>query len=434
MTTRRVHILPESIHPNRVLVVGTGLAGLVAALALAQTGVTVTLAGPDPLAPGAAADQRTTALFGGSIELLRHLDVWPHLVADAAPLTGLRLIDDTGGLLRAPEILFEAREIGAEAFGYNVANANLVAALADRLRVCPGIARISSPVRALTPTAGGIAAHFMDAPDWTGDLVVGADGRNSVCRQVAGIAQRAWSYPQTALATRFCHSRAHAGISTEFHRRAGPLTTVPMAACASSHATSHQSSLVWVETPDEAARLKELDDAAFALELHRRLQGLLGEIGSIGPRVAFPLSGLAAAPLARTRIVLTGEAAHVLPPIGAQGLNLGFRDAAWIAEIVDRAVRAGDDIGGEKALADYVQARRLDVWSRGIAIDLLNRSLIAGFMPLDLARGAGITALAAFPWLRRLAIDGGMGPSGLQPRLLKPRGRFDGRTGRQATI
>ncbi len=400
--------------------VGTGPVGLVAALALAGSGAEVTLAGPDPLAPETPPDQRTTALFGGSVEMLRHLAVWPQLAAQAAPLSGLRLIDDTGGLFRAPEILFEAREIDAEAFGYNIANANLVAGLARALGSRSDVLRIPSPVRALTPAADSIVAQFENGTDWIGDLVIGADGRKSVCRQAAGIGQRGWSYPQTALATRFIHSRAHGGVSTEFHRRSGPLTTVPMAPSPSSPGTPHQSSLVWVETPGEAARLMCLDEGTFAAELHLRLQGLLGEIGAIGPRAAFPLSGLAAEPPARARTILAGEAAHVLPPIGAQGLNLGFRDAAWIAEIVERQVRAGKDIGGEDALADYVQARRLDVWSRGLAVDLLNRSLISGFLPLHLARGTGMAALAAFPWLRRLAMDSGMGVSGTQPSLLQP--------------
>ena len=163
-----------------------------------------------------------------------------------------------------------------------------------------------------------------------------------------------------------------------------------------------------------------LDAATFAQALAERLHGLLGDIEASGPRAAFPLSGLAAEPIARARVVLAGEAAHVLPPIGAQGLNLGLRDAAWLAEIAGGAAERGQDIGGETTLAAYVQARRGDVWTRGAAVDLLNRSLLAGLLPLDLVRGAGIAALGAFPWVRRLAIDSGMGTGGALPALLRP--------------
>ncbi len=402
----------DSAHPQRVLVVGTGPAGLVAALALARAGLAVTLAGPGPAATAASPDERTTALFGGSVELLRHLGLWPALHDRMAPLTGLRLIDDTGGLLRAPETLFGAAEINAEAFGYNVANRDLVAALWGQVAGTTGIEHRDATLRQLRPEPASISAEFAAGPPWTGVLVVAADGRNSLCRGQAGIAERRWSYPQTAIATRFTHSRPHGGISTEFHRRAGPLTTVPM--------PGNQSSLVWVEAPPEADRLMQLGPRDFAHELETRLNGLLGSVGSAGPRSAFPLSGLDAEPVARCRTLLAGEAAHVLPPIGAQGLNLGFRDAAWIAEIVGRAARAGQDIGGNAVLAAYIAARRVDVWSRGTAVDLLNRSLIADLPPLDLMRGAGLAVLSAFPWLRNRVMREGQGPTGPEPALLRP--------------
>ncbi len=397
---------------HRVLVAGTGPAGLVAALALARTGLAITLAGPGPTATAKAPDERTTALFGGSVELLRHLGLWPELAGCVAPLTGLRLIDDTGALLRAPESLFHASEIGAGAFGYNVANRDLVAALWARMSATADIEHREAAVARLQIDPDGISAVFTEGPDWFGALVVGADGRNSLCRRAAGIAERRWSYPQVAIATRFTHSRPHGGVSTEFHRRAGPLTTVPM--------PGNQSSLVWVETPDEARRLTHLEPEAFSHALEDRLQGLLGSVGRVGPRAAFPLAGLSADPVARARTILVGEAAHVLPPIGAQGLNLGFRDAAWVAEIVGAAHRESRDIGGNDVLDAYIAARRLDVWSRGLAVDLLNRSLIADLLPLDLARGAGVVALGAIPVLRRRVMREGRSPGGAVPALLRP--------------
>lgn len=182
----------------------------------------------------------------------------------------------------------------------------------------------------------------------------------------------------------------------------------------------NRSSLVWVDAPAEAEKLLQLDAETFARALEVRLNGLLGVVDQFGPRAAFPLSGLSADPVARARTILVGEAAHVLPPIGAQGLNLGFRDAAWLAEIVRQAARDGRDIGGSDVLEAYIASRRADVWTRGLAVDLLNRSLLADLVPLDLVRGAGIAALGAVPWLRQRVMREGQSPAGAQPALLRP--------------
>ncbi|MFM9942830.1 MAG: FAD-dependent monooxygenase [Hyphomicrobiaceae bacterium] len=395
-----------------VAVVGLGPAGLAAALALAEAGLTVTVVGPAPTAEALAKETRTTALFGGSVELLRHLGAWPALADAAAALTGLRLIDDTGRLLRAPETLFRASEIGREAFGYNIETAKLTTALHALAAASPGIRIIAEAVIQVAPGNDVVRLAGAGGTVVSARLVVGADGRASRCRDAAGVATETWSYPQTAIATRFQHSRPHEGISTELHRRAGPLTTVPM--------PGSWSSLVWVETPDEARRLAAVADDAFAGALETRLGGLLGTVSQVGARACFPLSGLTAKPLAQNRIALIGEAGHVLPPIGAQGLNLGLRDAAWITECAAIAKADGRDVGGDAVLQAFRQARAGDVASRTLAVDLLNRSLLADVMPLDLLRGAGLVALGALPWLRRAVMQAGLGPGGPLPRLLRP--------------
>src|SRR5262249_25961889 len=237
----------------------------------------------------------------------------------------------------------------------------------------------------------------------TARLVVAADGRNSLARSAAGIKTRTWSYPQTAVAVTLRHGREHGGVATELHRRAGPLTVVPLPA--------NQSSLVWVEAAGEAARLQDLGETAFLCELEAHLQGLLGPLCAMGPRATYPLVGLAAQRMGQSRIALLGEAAHVIAPIGAQGLNLSLRDVAVLGECVGNARAQGKDIGGEATLAAYDKARAGDVLIRSVSIDLLNRSLLTDFLPVHLARGVGLHLLANFALLRRLAMRAGLQPA-----------------------
>lgn len=397
-------------------VVGGGPAGLAAALALGRAGADVLLAAPPYRVAGKFHDMRTAALFAGSIELLKNVGAWDLIAPQSAPIEAIRIIDDTGALLRAPEVVFTASEVGRDTFGWNVPNAALVSGLLaaasnpdSRVAVheTAGIARvdISRETAILTSQEGDTFAA---------QIVAGADGRNSICRAAAGITTRTWRYEQAAVVASFRHTRPHHSISTEFHRPSGPLTTVPLPGLASS--------LVWVERPDEAQRLAALDDDAFRSALDERLQGLLGTIGEIIPRATFPLSGLTANAFGANRVALVGEAGHVIPPIGAQGLNLGLRDAATLAGCVATALAEGRDPGGAQTLDAYSAQRRPDVTSRIATVDVLNRSLISGLLPVHLARGLGIVALHALPPLRRFAIREGLQPSGELPDLLKPDG------------
>jgi len=328
------------------------------------------------------------------------------------PILGIRIIDDMGSWLRAPEVTFTAAEVGRSRFGYNIANSTLTEALRDAATSIPTLDIIDASVTGVTPSDPGVDVHLDDGRTIAAMLVVGADGRNSLCRQAAGIDAKTWSYEQGAIACTFAHQRPHNGISTEFHRPAGPFTVVP-----SPGATS---SLVWVERPDEAARLAALDEAAFRAALEAGLQGLLGSVGDIGPRATFPLTGLTASPSARNRIALVGEAVHVIPPIGAQGLNLGLRDAACLVDCVADALAIGGDIGGPATLEAYDRMRRPDIASRVWSIDLLNRTLLAQAAPIQALRGLGLHTLRSVGPLRRLAIREGLSPSFVAPRLMQP--------------
>lgn len=374
-----------------IAIVGAGPAGLAAAIALRQTGHDALCIGPAPQA--GTPDRRTTALLSGSVAFLNSLGLWQTLKASAAPLRTLRLIDRTGRLFRAPDMAFNAAEIGQDAFGYNIPNHTLITALMEHL--AEGHVR-TAEVRAVDVCDKSVKLSLEGGPTLRARLVVGADGRNSLCRDAAGIATRGWTYEQTAVVGNFRHSRAHQGACTELHFAAGPFTVVPL--------PGDWSSLVWVERPAEASRLMSLSAEAYAEAIARRLEGVLGNIAEVGARAAFPLSGLMARGLARNRVALIGEAAHVIPPIGAQGLNLGFRDVADLR----RAVEGASDPGAPDVLARYERARRGDILARTLAADLLNRTLISTFLPLQLARGVGLAGLAMIPPLRRMAMRQGM--------------------------
>ena len=399
---------------TQAAVIGAGPAGLTAALAHCASGVEVAIAAPPYDPARVAADRRTTALLPGSIEFLKNLGVWEKCHAQGAPLEGVRIVDDRGGLLRAPEVLFSAREVGLASFGANIPNAALNAALyakastAQRFRWVP-----TSAVVAVEPGDDRVAVSLAEGHSFKCMLAVAADGRDSLVRRSAGIAARTWSYGQTAIATTFRHARAHASIATELHRRAGPLTTVPL--------PGDTSSLVWVEEPSVAAHLAALDKAAFLAELAARLQGLLGALSDVGPVAAYPLSGLNASCMGQNRVALVGETAHVLPPIGAQGLNLALRDAAALAECVAAAQARGDDIGGRATLKAYHAARAADVLSRTFSVDLLNRSLLDDFLPVQALRGLGLHLLANIAPVRRMLMRGGLEAPGRLPRLMRPR-------------
>jgi 2-octaprenyl-6-methoxyphenol hydroxylase len=396
-----------------IAVVGAGPAGLAAALSLGALGAEVAIVAPPYEAGRASADTRTTALLRPSIELLKNLGVWTLCEHAAACLTGVRIVDDRGGLLRAPEVLFQAAELGLESFGANVPNPALNEALHAAAR---SHARLSwhataRVVRAV-PDPVGVRLELAEGTSLTARLAVAADGRDSILRQGAHIATRTWRYPQAAVATGVRHTRKHAGVTTELHGRAGPLAVVPLPGDASS--------LVWVEEPAEAARIAALADDAFCAELGARLQGLLGAISQPGPRALFPLTGLTAVQLGANRVALVGEAAHVIPPIGAQGLNLSLRDAAALAECAADARQRGDDVGGPAMLASYHRARTADVLARTISIDLLNRTLLAEFLPAQALRGLGLHLIANVVPLRQLVMRAGLGSPGPLPRLMQP--------------
>lgn len=377
-----------------IAVVGAGLAGSLAALALGESGRSVVLVAP----PARGHDGRTTALMDQSIAFLTSLDLWAEIKPHAAALEAMQILDGTARLLRAPPVSFRASEVGLAAFGYNIPNAPFLGLLDARIARHKAIERIETGVTAATVFDDHVELALADGGRVAAALVVGADGRRSKIRDGAGIGVRSWSYPQSALVLDFAHERPHGNVSTEFHAESGPFTQVPL--------PGRRSSLVWVLPPAEAGRLGALAPADLGRAIEARMQSMLGKVTVESAPQAFPLSGMTAERFGKGRIVLVGEAAHAFPPIGAQGLNLSLRD---ILSLVD-LVRSG--LPPERIGERFDRRRQADVRSRTASVDLLNRSLLSDFLPVQALRSAGLYCLSALGPLRGIVMREGIEPGG----------------------
>ncbi|WP_349360612.1 UbiH/UbiF family hydroxylase [Stappia sp.] len=399
------HSVPS--HSVDVAVVGAGPSGMAMAILLAREGFSTALVAP--AAP--ADDDRTTALLDSSVEMLRTLDLWDAIEPHTAPLRHMRILDATGRLVRAPEVVFDAAELKLPAFGYNIKNRDLNAELAAACAAERGLLRLEERLLDLTVMPDGTFLSLDGGGRVEARLVIGADGRNSPVRAAAGIGTREWRYPQSALVLNLEHAVPHHNHSAEFHTRTGPFTLVPL--------KGRMSSLVCVVEPEEAERLMGLDDAALAEDLERRAASIYGKMTVVGKRQIYPLGGVTAKTVGENRCALVGEAAHVFPPIGAQGLNLGLRDVAALGEILVAARKRGEDIGAPGVLARYERARRADIASRTTAVDLLNRSLLSDLLPVQMLRGLGLYLAGKVPPLRRLLMREGIAPILSSPRLMR---------------
>jgi 2-octaprenyl-6-methoxyphenol hydroxylase len=372
---------------------------LTAAIALAETGAkTALLARRAPYA-----DNRTTALLGASTEFLERLDVWRRCRDQAAALQTMRLVDDTGRLIRAPEVRFSAGEIGLEQFGFNIDNRSLMSALEQRAAELSSLTRFDDEAETIHPEYADVAIRTGQGQALAARLLIGADGRQSLSREAAGIAVKRRDLHQSALTFNIVHTRPHKNISTEFHTPHGPCVFVPL--------PGNRCSVVWVLSPKEAERLMALSDDELSDAAEKQSHSILGGVRVEPGRHIFPLAIESPRLFAKDRIALVGESAHVLPPIGAQGLNMGLRDAADIADIVGKAMSIGEDPGSPQVLARYQSARRTDVSSRMFAIDIANRSLLSDLLPIQSLRAVGLHLIGSIGPLRRLAMREGLAPS-----------------------
>lgn len=393
-----------------IAIIGTGPVGLIAALAIGRTtGYRVTLTGPLPNEEQIERDTRTTAFMVPSLVMLEKLGLWPALEPVSAPLKHLSMIDDCGGLFRAPDCRFSAEELQLPWFAQNIPNKYLLKQLIDAVNDTPSINWLATrAVTELKLQPNGQIIMLENGTSHKAALVIGADGRNSICRKAANIKATPWQYEQSAIACEFSHERPHKASSIELHRKSGPLTLIPL--------KEHRASLVWSLKPGDAKAVLELGDDAFCEKLYEASQAIWGKISNPGKRVAFPITGLKVDKFAANRIALVGEAAHVVPPIGAQGLNLGLRDVAVLADCLKQQTSlVGDLTAFETA---YNQNRQKDVWSRTTAIDWLNKSLLASFLPLSIARSAGLHILKASKTARKTMMQAGLEGGAELPGLM----------------
>jgi 2-octaprenyl-6-methoxyphenol hydroxylase len=394
-----------------LLIVGGGLVGLLLGVACAGAGLAVALVDrQDPATMlGEAFDGRASAIAYGSSRVLEALGLWPRIAGEAEPILEIRVAD--GG---APLFLhYDHRDLGGDApLGYIVENRVLRGALIEAAHAQPSLSLLA-PLAVERVDASPLAAtaELADGRRLQARLVAAADGAASPLRRSAGIRTFEWRYPQTGIVTTVRHARPHGGIAVEHFLPAGPFAILPM--------TGNRSSIVWTERSEIASRVAALPDAAFAAELAARFGDFLGAVEPLGPRSTYPLGLMLAERYAGARLALVGEAAHLIHPIAGQGLNLGIRDVAALAELVIDWRRLGLDIGDDRVLHRYQRWRRFDTVLLATVTDGLNRLFSNRIAPLRLARDLGLAAVDRLPPVKRLLMRDAMGIAGDLPRLVR---------------
>ena len=400
--------MPDDVE---LLIAGGGLNGLLLGVACAGAGLAVAIVDPqDPTTLLADDfDGRSSAIGYGSHKVFEAIGLWPEIASDAEPIREIRVADDDSPLF----LHYDHRELATGVpLGYIVENRILRRALINRVGSIPNLLFLAPlAVDSVSTSPFGATAALSDGRQLRARLVAGADGRKSPLRRAAGIQTVEWRYPQTGIVTTVQHQRPHNGVAVEHFLPAGPFAILPM--------TGNRSSIVWTERVELAPRLVDLSDVVFAADLAARFGDFLGTVEPIGPRWTYPLALLLAEGYVATRLALIGEAAHAIHPIAGQGLNLGIRDVAALAELLIDARRLGLDIGDEAVLVRYQQWRRFDALALTAVTDSLNRLFSNSLLPVQLARDVGLAAVNRFPPLKRLLMRDAMGILGDLPRLVR---------------
>jgi 2-octaprenyl-6-methoxyphenol hydroxylase len=394
-----------------VVIAGAGFAGLALAIALRQgLGAEFNVVIADPaLARPPAQDARASAIAAGARRLLETIDVWS-AVADAQPILDMTVTDSRLGDAVKPVFLTFAGEVEpGEPFAHMVENGRLMAALAAKARAV-GVTLRASAIESFEVEGERVSVRCGDGV-LTAGLLIAADGARSRLRELAGIPTFGWSYDQAAIVCTVAHERDHGGRAEEHFLPAGPFAILPL--------TGRRCSIVWTEDAREAERILALPDDLFHVELEERFGLHLGDIAVDGPRHVHPLGLTVARAFVAERLALVGDAAHVIHPIAGQGLNLGLRDVAALAETIVDAARLGLDFGAAHALERYQRWRRFDTMAMGVATDGLNRLFSNRSDALRLVRDVGLGLVDRLPGLKRLFIREAAGLVGDVPKLLR---------------
>ncbi len=408
--------MPKALKQNSktdLVIGGAGFAGLALAIALRQgLGEMFTVTVVDPaLAATVSKDPRASAIAAAARRLFEAIGVWDAVAGDAQPILDMVVtnskLDDA---VRPTFLTFGGEVEEGEPFAHMIENRQLIDALVAKAKEL-GVELRADAVSGFAYTDNAIDVVLAGGETISARLLAGADGARSKIREQAGIATHGWNYDQSAIVTTVAHEREHNGRAEEHFLPAGPFAILPL--------TGKRASIVWTETTREAERMIALPDEEFHSELEKRFGLHLGDIAVVGPRRAFPLGLFTARTFIAERLALVGDAAHIIHPIAGQGLNMGLRDVAALAEAVADAARLGLDIGGADVLERYQRWRRFDTMTMGVATDGLNRLFSNSSDVLRLARDLGLGVVERIPALKRAFIREAAGFTGDVPKLLR---------------
>lgn len=398
-----------------VVISGGGMVGLTLGLALAQGGLKTLIVDAAPpatvLEPGF--DGRVSALAYASVRMMRALGVWEGLKDHAQSIREILVTDGKIAAATSPFSLhFDSQEVGAEALGYIAENRHIRSSLYDAVARAADLELVApASVKSVAMESSGAVVTLADGSQVAAALVIAADGRESRLRAEMGIHVIGWSYPQVGIVATVEHEKPHNGVAYEHFLPSGPFAILPM--------TGNRSSLVWTEAKTKAPALLALDEAGFNAELARRFGDHLGTTKSAGPRWSYPLSFHLARDFVKPRFAVAGDAAHGIHPIAGQGLNLGLKDAAALAEVLLDAGRLGRDIGALDTLKRYERWRRFDSFTLAASTDALNRLFSNDIAPLRHLRDLGLGIVDSIGPARRFFMRHAGGDIGKLPRLMK---------------
>ncbi len=405
--------VPTKKPKTDLLIGGAGFAGLALAVALRQgLGDTFSVTVVDPaLAAASSKDPRATAIAAAARRLFEAIGVWEAVADRSQPILDMVVTDSKlDDVVRPTFLTFGGEVEEGEPFAHMIENRHLIDALVAKAKEL-GVDLRAGAITGFTHASNAIDVALNDGATISARLLVGADGARSVIRETAGIASHGWDYDQSAIVTTVGHERDHDGRAEEHFLPAGPFAILPL--------TGKRVSIVWTETKAEAERVVALPDDEFHAELEKRFGLHLGDIEVIGPRRAFPLGLFTAREFTAERLALVGDAAHIIHPIAGQGLNMGLRDIAALAESISDAARLGLDIGAPDVLERYQRWRRFDTMTMGVATDGLNRLFSNSNDALRLARDIGLGVVERLPALKKVFIREAAGFTGDVPKLLK---------------